>query len=118
MHGQPDAQQQDCQLDQQHHGQPAGHRDRRWGDVDGQRRAVGKAQVGLEVGIRAGDVLEGQAVVAADGLDDRLGGHGRVAAGHRLAGQALVETVAVGMPFQARQPGRTFGCRQAVEDGH
>ncbi len=37
---QPGAQQQHGQLDQQHHGQPTCHRNRRWGYVDGQRCAI------------------------------------------------------------------------------
>ncbi len=72
----------------------------------------------LEVRVRAGDFLEGKAIVGANGLDDRVGSHGRVAAGHGFARQAMVQPVAVGTPLQAWQPGGALGRGQAVEDGH
>ncbi|MNN35553.1 hypothetical protein D3C81_1494060 [compost metagenome] len=107
-HRQPGAEQQQRQLQKQDDWQPLGHRDWPGGDVHGQRAAIVQYQVRLEVRRRPGNVFEAQGVALADGPLD--GGRGHVWLGHvhRLAGQALIEAIAVVAPVQQRKPGGTF----------
>ncbi len=117
-YGEPAAPDQQQQLDHQHIGQPLGDREHARMHVDGQGAAVAQRQVRLHLLAVAWDRLHRDGKAALAGLGDPLG---NILAALRHLGharRARPQYVLIVAAIHARQPLRTLGGGNAVEDGN